>query len=410
MRPLKVLYVLNDLGGGASEGIYQFLRALPPGRLEAYAVAPPGRPEQLERIQPLFRDIRVFPIPWWSFKPELGLARRAAIALGSAVRGISQKRAREGVKRAAANWGIDLIHSATAMTLAGADAAKDLGIPHLWHIKECIGRANRVQFPLPDAQLVRFMSGSSHSVLVMSEYIARPFREHGCANVVVLPDGVAFAPKEDGSERRLRTELGVSEGEILVGMVASLASTWKKHALFVEMVAQIAEETPGCRFVMIGPWPSATRWPHNFAYRYFQHLRAMIDRRIPSGRLALRPFVPDPSDIMRSLDILVHPCEVEPFGRVAIEAMAAGTPVVGPADGGLAETVVDGDTGLLVEPSCPHALGRAVQTLIREPSLRCRLGSAGRLYVRERFGIERYVRRQCEIYAETSGTQVTEAA
>ena len=70
----------------------------------------------------------------------------------------------------------------------------------------------------------------------------------------------------------------------------------------------------------------------------------------------------------------MHPCDIEPFGRIAIEAMAAGTPVVGPNVGGISETVVDGETGILVAPGALDAFANATEQLIRDPSLRAKNG------------------------------------
>lgn len=68
----------------------------------------------------------------------------------------------------------------------------------------------------------------------------------------------------------------------------------------------------------------------------------------------------------------------EPFGQVALEAMARGRPVVASAVGGLRDAVVDGETGLLVPPGDPDALGRALRALLDDPARRARMGAAGR--------------------------------
>jgi glycosyltransferase involved in cell wall biosynthesis len=73
----------------------------------------------------------------------------------------------------------------------------------------------------------------------------------------------------------------------------------------------------------------------------------------------------------------------EPFGIVVIEAMAAGKPVIASNIGGLADIVVDGETGLLVEPGDAMALCRAIERLLGDEGLRQRMGEAGRLRVEQ---------------------------
>jgi glycosyltransferase involved in cell wall biosynthesis len=68
----------------------------------------------------------------------------------------------------------------------------------------------------------------------------------------------------------------------------------------------------------------------------------------------------------------------EPFGRVALEAMGAGCPVVASAVGGLADLVVDGTTGILVPPGDAAALRAAIQQLLADPGRRKSMGNAGR--------------------------------
>jgi glycosyltransferase involved in cell wall biosynthesis len=67
----------------------------------------------------------------------------------------------------------------------------------------------------------------------------------------------------------------------------------------------------------------------------------------------------------------------EPFGLVPLESMACGTPVVGIREGGVAETIVDGETGFLVDRD-PYALGAAVEAICTRPDLASSLGAKGR--------------------------------
>lgn len=67
----------------------------------------------------------------------------------------------------------------------------------------------------------------------------------------------------------------------------------------------------------------------------------------------------------------------EPFGLTALEAMASGRPVVASARGGLMETVVDGETGLLVPPGNPHALAAAIRALLTDPEKARKMGERG---------------------------------
>jgi glycosyltransferase involved in cell wall biosynthesis len=403
---MNILYVLNSLAGGASLGIYEMVRNLPQEQYRAFAIAPPGTQEEIERGQRIFSDLRVFPIPSWNVERNIGTMRRAAIKIGQWRRGISIERTTKEILKAIRDWDIDVVHTGTSLSLSGAKAAKEAGIPHVWHIKECVGSIGRVGFPMSDAELVSFFGEMSAKILVMSEYIGRFFRSYGCQKLEVLPDGVDLKHFINGSSRHLRKSLNVAPDEVLVAMVASLSSTWKQHETFLKMVSILAEQEKDTRFLMIGPKPRAKRWPHDTPQRYFEGLCRMADEIVPAGRLQIVDYVDNVADIMRSIDVLVHPCSVEPFGRIAIEAMAAGTPVVGPLTGGIAETVVDGETGFLVTPRDASAFADATSLLIRDAELRNRMSKSAIAHVGDRYSIENHVATQIAVYEQLVGNGV----
>ena len=399
MQAQRVLFVLNSAGGGASLGIYELVRNLPRDEFVPYAVLPGGGEVLADRNHSLFRDVRSVPMPWWNLNREAGPMRRAAFALGRWRHGMTIQASRQAIVRAICDWDVDLVHTGTALTLGGALAAKELGKPHVWHIKECIGKNNRVQFAMDDSKLVHFMSGLSDTVIAMSNYVARIFLEHGCRNLVIIPDGVDLEHYGSSQSRRLRDEVGVKQNELLVGMVASMTSTWKRHDVFIRAVGLLAKKAPNCHFVVIGPMPSGSaRWPHDRPRRWYEGLTRLARACVPPGRLTFVDYLSDSADIMRSLDVLVHPCEIEPFGRIAIEAMACGTPIVGPTTGGVSETVVDGETGLLAEPGDPKAFAGAVRTLIDNAELRQRQGRMGRARVADMFTVDHQVRNLTKTY------------
>lgn len=99
-------------------------------------------------------------------------------------------------------------------------------------------------------------------------------------------------------------------------------------------------------------------------------------------------------------DIFVIPSREEAFGVAAIEAMAAGLPVVASNVGGLPEIVQDGETGWLVPPGDPQELAGQLRRLLLHPEERWRMGSQGHVYARTHFSEERMAAQIAEIYDE----------
>lgn len=102
--------------------------------------------------------------------------------------------------------------------------------------------------------------------------------------------------------------------------------------------------------------------------------------------------------VLKSWDLYVQPSVMEPFGVAAMEAMAAGLPVVATAAGGLPELVEEGRTGRLVPPANPTLLADRIAELLLNPEQRKTLGTAGRARVREKFSVQRMVAAISDLY------------
>jgi colanic acid/amylovoran biosynthesis glycosyltransferase len=104
--------------------------------------------------------------------------------------------------------------------------------------------------------------------------------------------------------------------------------------------------------------------------------------------------------LMEGWDVYVQPAVGEPFGITALEAMAAGLPVVATWAGGLPELVEDGRTGCLVPPRDPVALADRLRALLLNPEQRRRMGEAGRARATESFSVDRMIKSISSIYDE----------
>src|SRR5207249_1655616 len=112
---------------------------------------------------------------------------------------------------------------------------------------------------------------------------------------------------------------------------------------------------------------------------------------------ALRSDVPA---VMASLTVSVMPSLNEALSNSLLESMAAGVPLVATRVGGTAEAVVDGVSGLLVEPGDSEALADSIARLLDDPPLAARLGRAARHEIEEQFSVERMVQTTKALYQD----------
>jgi glycosyltransferase involved in cell wall biosynthesis len=113
----------------------------------------------------------------------------------------------------------------------------------------------------------------------------------------------------------------------------------------------------------------------------------------------------DIPELLKITDILIIPSiEQEAFPRVAIEAMAMKVPVICTDFGGLPEAVINGETGIVVPTKDTEGLYKAIKYLIKNPDIREKMGEKGIKRVKEKFNIEKNMRKTEDLYLEVLRT------
>ncbi len=204
--------------------------------------------------------------------------------------------------------------------------------------------------------------------------------------IEVVPSGVDTARLDAAKRKDLRDVLGLPPGTPLVGDVAAFG--WHKaQEVLVASVPQILESVPDAHVVFIGDGEHRARVEG-----------AARDLGEAGKRVHFTGFRDDVPEVLASLDVFVMCSILEGLCTSALDAQAVGVPVVASAVGGLVEAVADGETGLLVPPRDPPALATAVARVLRDGSLRRRLGDAGRVRVREGFSVKAMVEGSRSVY------------
>jgi glycosyltransferase involved in cell wall biosynthesis len=114
------------------------------------------------------------------------------------------------------------------------------------------------------------------------------------------------------------------------------------------------------------------------------------------------PWQDDAAPLCAALDLCVHPAEREPFGRVLIEAMACGVPVIAADSGGPQEILRPGITGRLCPPT-PAAFAAAIGELLTTPLHCADLGLAARADIQARFSLPVHREALLALYAACRG-------
>lgn len=157
-------------------------------------------------------------------------------------------------------------------------------------------------------------------------------------------------------------------------------NNWKGQDLLIEAIARLPRESQArLRARIVGSAFDNVGGP----VEELQH--AIVTNELLNV-VTLEPFRDEPGEVYSWADLCVVPSRLpEPFGRVAIEAMAYARPVIAAAHGGLVEIVEDGRSGWLVTPNDPDALAGALLEAINNPTLVARCSAGALKQFSERF-------------------------
>ena len=369
---------------GADIALLRLLRARDRTRIRALLALPPNHP-LFDRFREAADEIEELPQRF----PEGGASVEAvARAFGSVAR------AARRVHVLCRARSIALVHTNTILAVGGLLGARRAGVPGVAHVREIL--AHR---PFLYAALARLTGRLAEAIICpsMAAAAALPVAARDRMKIRVIPEGIEI-PAHSSARRG---EAPDNRRCVTVATVGRLAP-WKGQEVFIRMIPQVLRNGISGRFVVLGD----ALVPSHRAYR--AALESLARDLGVASRVEFWGERADAATLMADFDIVCVPSvRAEPFGLTAIEAMAAGRPVVASAIGGPLEIVVHDETGYLVAPGDASAFADAVARLAANPDLRRAMGEAGRRRAQACFDIRRHVAACEAVYGELT-TRVDE--
>lgn len=314
------------------------LRSLPPDEFECHVVVP-GEPPLRDELEAAGAAVHIVPMARISRSHDTRAWIRFVAGWPVAVTRIA---------RLVRALDIDVVHSNSLHSWYGWAAAALTRRPHVWHGREIVVQSRAA------LRVERFLTRHfAARVICMSQAIADQLDP---ANVVVIHETVdadEFSPRHAG---RFRAQAGIPDDAPLVG-AAGRIDTWKGIDVLLAAFAQLKRERADVHLVVAGG-------PVEGKEAYAEALRAQAATIPDVHWLGPRTDIPE---VLADLDVLVVPStEPEPYGLVAVEALASGTPVVMTDAGGPREIAAHAARGAahLVPPGDPASLAAALRCLV----------------------------------------------
>ncbi len=184
----------------------------------------------------------------------------------------------------------------------------------------------------------------------------------------------------------MRRKLGIFEGDLVVGTVGRLTAV-KGHKYLIEAAGNILDARPNTTFVFLGDGELS------------EDLKKMASRFGLEKKVKFLGWRPDVAEMMSAFDLFVLPSINEGMGRVLVEAMALGKPIVASDIGGIPDLVVHGINGFLVPPGDVGSLSATIINLIERPDKMREMGDNGKKRAPD-FSADAMVKKIDKLYEE----------
>ena len=219
--------------------------------------------------------------------------------------------------------------------------------------------------------------------------------------ITLIRNGVNLAEYDHAeSNPELAKSLGIQPGTMVIGAVGHTEPIKGMHHL-VDAFILIAKQMPDVACLLIG----GTNDPKASAYVESLHLQAM--KYGMRKRIIFTGYRKDVPELLRLIDVYVHPSETENCPRAVIEAQACSRPVVGFDVGGMQEVVANGKTGILVAPFDITEMGKAIEKLLKDRGLREKMGQDGRQRVCKLYNLKNTISEMVNILEKISDATST---
>ena len=407
----RILYVdMAPSVGGSIISLYGLLKGLDRTCYEPSLVLRRGHPA-IARFEAL--DIDVHPVDagytgaMASASPRLGRVRRSKL-----VRLLKRSTTGERLVHEAGFWlrtwpelrreavelqqviarvEPDLLHlnDIVSVCRAGIMAARSTGIPAICHL-----RAMDTRSPYD-----RWLSRSLRGYICISQAVAAYHCQQGgkaepywvVYNGLDLAEYAATPAESQHIRQCVRATLGYTPDDFVVGCIGRLRP-WKGQHVLLKAAALLAPQWPKLRVLIVGS-------PERHESDYDTALRALAAELGIRDIVTFAGFREDIPDLLRGMDLMVHASvSPEPFGRVIIESMAAGTAVLATDGGAIPEIVQDGVSGRLVPPNDVPAMAEGIAYAIEHPEARAGWAKMAREQVEARFALAHHVRGVQKVY------------
>ncbi|WOJ92974.1 glycosyltransferase family 4 protein [Congregibacter variabilis] len=372
-KPHRVLFVSHSpLLYGAERSLLSLVEALQQMTEYSPVVLLPARGAFQQRLETIGVEVIVHPYFWWITSEKKRLLSLTGCSLNRLLAKLFIARH--------SSLQIDLIYSNSLATPFGAYLAELLSIPHVWHFREFVYEDLNFVFTLGDQQSANFIKRTTHKVVCNSEEVRRRLANRwGIMGAEVIYNGFDFSVYKQLKPHEHHQS--VQPGQPVELLILGRVHENKGQITAIRAVAELKRRGRHVRLTIVGKGSRA----------YLMELHALCKSSSLVKEVRFVGAAAEPLPYFQDASITLVCSHLEAFGRVAVEAMAMGCPVIAASSGGLQEIVTSNKTGLLYDTGDHISLANAVEKLIENPQLFDSVAAEAMYSARERFSLQKTV-------------------
>ncbi len=333
----------------------------------------PARGPFSQRLMKLGIPFRVVTYPMWMSRGKIGFLARLRTVLNLLKDTLE-------VAWRTFQWKCDVVCSNTATVCVGAFASRLLGRPHVWYLHEFGIEDQGLTFLFGDRLSLGLIDRLSNRCICVSHALAKKYANSiDPSKLRVIYPSMHTALRGAGAEDDKLSVLLPYRGRFRCVMVGALIEG-KGQRDAVLALAYLKKSGIAVELVIVGRGEE----------QYRCELEELVRTQDLENEIVFVQQVENSLPVMQSSDVVLVCSKSEAFGRVTVEGMFSGRPVIGARSGATSELIKDGINGLLYRQGDPSDLASKIDYLRKNPRIADELGKNGRSWVKQHFTEERY--------------------
>ena len=367
---MRIFFISHSAGQyGAELALLELLHGLTKLNVQCMVLVPKRGP-LLAKLDSMNVEWRIIPYPKWQARSHSFLSFlvrtfvNAIIAIPVAIM--------------LSRWRADIVYTNTSVACVGGLSAWLARKPHVWHLHESFRQKSKHAPGVSEKLAMKLMYYLSKSFIVISSAVRDDFQHYIHESKLNLIYQSVTLPKiSQGS-----THESSSDTQFFRCVIIASLNPWKGQHEAIQAISQLISKGINIHLLIVGGGKKL-------------YLEVLQQRVIEAGlehHVKFTGYVDNPCQFFQIADVVLICSQWEPFGRVTIEAMLAGKPIIGTDSGGTAELIQEGKTGLLYKPGYIDELAEKIQYLYENPEIKLTLGATAQVWASNRFTQERYAK------------------